>query len=80
MAPFIFDEDCELIFPMPQDTDYLAVTALPSALPMAAEGEPLLGGADKILDDCDVHPLMLVEDGGMKSLCLRLMEHYLQRN
>jgi len=78
--PFIFDEDGELILPIPQDTNYLAVTALPSALPMAVEGDPLLGGGADILDVCDVHPLMLAEDGGMKSFCLRLMECYLRRN
>jgi len=47
---------------------------------MAAADDPLLVGGADILDVCDVHPLMLVEDGGMKSFCLRLMERYLQRN
>jgi len=90
--PFIFDEDGELIFPMPKNTDDLAVTALPSALPMAEDGDPLLGGAENILRDCDVHPCMFGLDDPAPVRCeldpgnrilffsLRLMECYLQRN
>jgi len=89
--PFIFDEDLELIFPLPEGTSELAVTALPSGLPMAAEGDPLLGGAEKILHDCDVYPHMgfgldnpepvrCELDPGSILFPLRLMELYLQRN
>jgi len=86
--PFIFDEDGELIIPVLLDTYELAVTALPSALPMAAEGDPLLGGAEKILNDCDVYVDMFgLDDAGLRYeldpfslFSLRLMECYLQRN